>query len=51
MAETILIVDDTPANLGVLVETNGVAGLKMMVAEAGEEGLAVVTGEVLWHRS
>lgn len=40
MAETILIVDDTPANLGVLVETLGVAGYRLMVAEDGEEALA-----------
>jgi two-component system sensor histidine kinase/response regulator len=40
MAETILIVDDTPANLGVLVETLGVAGFQLMVAEDGEEALA-----------
>lgn len=40
MSETILIVDDTPANLGVLVETLGSAGYKLMVAEDGEEALA-----------
>ena len=40
MPETILIVDDTPANLGVLVETLGVAGYLLMVAEDGEEALA-----------
>jgi signal transduction histidine kinase len=40
MAETILIVDDTPANLGVLVETLSVAGYQLMVAEDGEEALA-----------
>lgn len=40
MSETILIVDDTPANLGVLVETLGVAGYQLMVAEDGEEALA-----------
>lgn len=40
MAETILIVDDTPANLGVLVEMLGVAGYQLMVAEDGEEALA-----------
>lgn len=40
MAETILIVDDTPANLGVLVETLGAAGYRLMVAEDGEEALA-----------
>jgi two-component system sensor histidine kinase/response regulator len=40
MPETILIVDDTPANLGVLVETLGTAGYNLMVAEDGEEALA-----------
>ena len=40
MTETILIVDDTPANLGVLVETLGAAGYRLMVAEDGEEALA-----------
>jgi two-component system, sensor histidine kinase and response regulator len=41
-AETILIVDDTPANLGVLVETLGAAGYQLMVAEDGEEALAQI---------
>ncbi|MEO5960260.1 MAG: hybrid sensor histidine kinase/response regulator [Opitutaceae bacterium] len=41
-AETILIVDDTPANLGVLVETLGTAGYQLMVAEDGEEALAQI---------
>lgn len=40
MPETILIVDDTPANLGILVETLGSAGYRLMVAEDGEEALA-----------
>lgn len=40
MPETILIVDDTPANLGVLVETLGAAGYQLMVAEDSEEALA-----------
>lgn len=43
MPETILIVDDTPANLGVLVETLGGAGYRLMVAEDGEEALAQTT--------
>jgi two-component system sensor histidine kinase/response regulator len=42
MPETILIVDDTPANLGVLVETLGGAGYQLMVAEDGEEALAQI---------
>lgn len=40
MPETILMVDDTPANLGVLVETLSGAGYALMVAEDGEEALA-----------
>jgi two-component system sensor histidine kinase/response regulator len=40
MPETILIVDDTPTNLGVLVETLGDAGYELRVAEDGEEALA-----------
>ncbi|MDP3073113.1 MAG: hybrid sensor histidine kinase/response regulator [Opitutaceae bacterium] len=40
MPETILIVDDTPANLGVLADTLGSAGYQLMVAEDGEEALA-----------
>lgn len=40
MPETLLIVDDTPANLSVLVETLGAAGYQLMVAEDGEEALA-----------
>ncbi len=43
MPETILIVDDTPANLGVLVETLSAAGYQLMVAEDGEEALAQTT--------
>jgi two-component system sensor histidine kinase/response regulator len=46
MPETILIVDDTPANLGVLVETLGTAGYQLMVAEDGEEALAQVARTV-----
>jgi class 3 adenylate cyclase/CheY-like chemotaxis protein len=40
MTDTILLVDDTPAYLGVLVETLGAAGYRLMVAEDGEEALA-----------
>jgi signal transduction histidine kinase len=40
MGETILIVDDIPANLGVLAETLGDAGYQVRVAEDGEEALA-----------
>ncbi len=41
LPETILIVDDTPANLGVLVDTLGAAGYRLSVAEDGEEALAL----------
>ncbi|MFS8980119.1 adenylate/guanylate cyclase domain-containing protein [Cupriavidus necator] len=36
---TILIVDDTPANLGVIVESLEDRGFRVVVAEDGEEGL------------
>ena len=40
MPETILIVDDTPANLSVLVDTLSEAGYNLMVAEDGEDAVA-----------
>ncbi|HVT74139.1 MAG TPA: hybrid sensor histidine kinase/response regulator [Lacunisphaera sp.] len=40
MAATILIVDDTPANLSVLVDTLSEAKYQLMVAEDGEDALA-----------
>jgi two-component system sensor histidine kinase/response regulator len=43
MPETILIVDDTPANLSVLVDTLSEAGYQVMVAEDGEDALAQTT--------
>jgi signal transduction histidine kinase len=43
MPETILIVDDTPANLSVLADTLSEAGYKLMVAEDGEDALAQTT--------
>lgn len=43
MQETILIVDDTPANLSVLVDTLSEAGYQLMVAEDGEDALAQTT--------
>lgn len=36
---TVLIVDDTPANIGVLAEHLGSHGLAVMVAQDGEEGI------------
>lgn len=41
-AETILIIDDTPANLSVLVDCLGDAGYRLMVADDGEEALTQV---------
>ncbi len=40
MSDTILIVDDTPANLSVLAECLSAAGYALMVAEDGEEAIA-----------
>lgn len=39
-AATVLLVDDTPANIGVLLETLGAAGLEVLVAESGSSALA-----------
>ncbi|HEY0947042.1 MAG TPA: hybrid sensor histidine kinase/response regulator [Opitutaceae bacterium] len=38
-ADTVLVVDDTPANLSVLVQCLGDAGLRVMVAEDGLDAL------------
>ena len=40
MPDTILIVDDTPANLSVLAECLSTAGYSLMVAEDGEEAIS-----------
>lgn len=40
MTSTILIVDDTPANLSVLVDTLSESGYHLMVAEDGEDAIA-----------
>lgn len=42
MPATILLVDDTPANLSVLVDTLADTGYRLMVAEDGEDALAQV---------
>jgi signal transduction histidine kinase len=42
MPDTILIVDDTPANVSVLLQCLGDHGYRLMVAEDGEEALAQV---------
>jgi len=36
---TVLIIDDTPANLGVMVECLETQGLRVLIAQDGEEGL------------
>ncbi|MBI2511774.1 MAG: hybrid sensor histidine kinase/response regulator [Opitutae bacterium] len=41
MPETILLVDDTPANLSVLAECLSGAGFSLLVAEDGEDALAL----------
>jgi DNA-binding response OmpR family regulator len=37
---TILVVDDVPANIGLLLDALGAAGFKVLVAESGESALA-----------
>lgn len=39
-SSTVLIIDDTPANVGILVEHLEDHGVRMAVAQEGEEGLA-----------
>lgn len=46
MPETILIVDDTPANLSVLAECLTEAGYALLVAEDGEDALALTARTV-----
>ncbi len=41
-AATVLVVDDTPANLGVVLELLGAAGLRVLVAESGLRALEVL---------
>jgi two-component system sensor histidine kinase/response regulator len=43
MPDTILIVDDTPANLSVLLQCLSEAGHRVLVAEDGEEALALLS--------
>lgn len=43
---TILVVDDVPANLGLLLDSLGQAGYRVLVAESGEGALEQVTHEV-----
>lgn len=39
---TVLVVDDTPANLGLVLETLGGAGLRVLVAESGARALELL---------
>ncbi len=39
---TVLVVDDTPANLGVVLETMGGAGLRVLIAESGPRALELL---------
>lgn len=39
---TVLVVDDTPANLGVVLETLGGAGLRVLIAESGPRALELL---------
>lgn len=39
---TVLVVDDTPANLGVVLESLGAAGLRVLVAEGGARALELL---------
>jgi DNA-binding NarL/FixJ family response regulator len=39
---TVLVVDDTPANLGLVLESLGAAGLRVLVAESGTRALEVL---------
>lgn len=41
-APTVLVVDDTPANLGVVLESLGSAGLRVLMAENGERALELI---------
>ena len=46
-APTVLIVDDTPANLGVVLEALGSAGYRLLVAENGERALALLARQAV----
>jgi DNA-binding NarL/FixJ family response regulator len=39
---TVLVVDDTPANLGLVLESLGAAGLRVLVAESGPRALELL---------
>lgn len=42
---TVLVVDDTPANLGVVLESLGAAGLRVLVAENGPRALELLRAQ------
>ena len=42
LSPTVLVVDDTPANLGLVLETLGAAGLRVLVAESGARALELL---------
>ncbi len=44
---TVLVVDDTPANLGVVLELLGDAGLRVLVAESGPRAIEVMSQQAV----
>jgi DNA-binding NarL/FixJ family response regulator len=44
---TVLVVDDTPANLGVVLESLGSAGFRVLVAESGARALELLTRQTV----
>ncbi|MBP6863634.1 MAG: response regulator [Candidatus Didemnitutus sp.] len=43
MSQTLLVVDDVPANLALLVDAAGAAGYRVLLAESGERALRLTT--------
>jgi CheY-like chemotaxis protein/DNA-binding CsgD family transcriptional regulator len=44
---TVLVVDDTPANLGLVLESLGAAGLRVLVAESGMRALELLEQQLV----
>lgn len=44
---TVLVVDDTPANLGVVLESLGSAGFRVLMAESGERALELLARQAV----
>jgi DNA-binding NarL/FixJ family response regulator len=44
---TVLVVDDTPANLGLVLESLGAAGLRVLVAESGVRALELLAAQAV----